>query len=221
MKKKLFLVMILLGLVFIPFSVKAEKKEYTTLDLQGALKEEEIEEEFTKYKPDSNAITIYLFRGNGCGYCRAFLSFLNSIADEYGKYFVLESYEVWNDENNSSLMSEVSEYLDNPAGGVPYIVIGDQVFAGYSEEYDDNIKAAILDLYNTKKSKRYDVLTEMEKHPKKSASSNIDTNSMLIWVFAMIFVATGITISYINIKFKELNVRLDEIEKTEKVTKKK
>ena len=224
MKKHLILVMILLGLVFIPFSVKADEKKYTTLNLQEALKEEEIAEEFTNYKPDKDAITVYLFRGNGCGYCRAFLTFLNSIADEYGKYFVLESYEVWNNQENASLMTEVSEYLDNPASGVPYIIIGDKVFAGYAAEYDDGIKTAITDLYNTKKSKRYDVFEEMKKHPKKSTeSNNTNSNSMLIWMFAMVFVATGIIISFISIKFKELNIRLDELttKKETKTSKKK
>ena len=224
MKKHLVLVMILLGLVFIPFSVKADEKKYTTLNLQEALKEEEIAEEFTNYKPDKDAITVYLFRGNGCGYCRAFLTFLNSIADEYGKYFVLESYEVWNNQENASLMTEVSEYLDNPASGVPYIIIGDKVFAGYAAEYDDGIKTAITDLYNTKKSKRYDVFEEMKKHPKKSTNSNnTNSNSMLIWMFAMVFVATGIIISFISIKFKELNIRLDELttKKETKTSKKK
>ncbi len=221
MKKHLVLVMILLGLVFVPFSVKADKKEYSTLDLKGALAEEEIEPEFKNYKPNSDAITIYLFRGNGCGYCRAFLSFLNSIADEYGKYFVLESYEVWNDQNNSELMGEVSEYLDNPAGGVPYIVIGEQVFAGYAEEYDEGIKTAITELYNTKKSKRYDVMDEMKKHPKKKSSSEgTGVGASLLWIFAMVFVATGIIISFINVKFKELNTRLDEITKEKSFKKK-
>ena len=224
MKKHLVLVMILLGLVFIPFSVKADEKKYTTLNLQEALKAEDIAEEFTNYKPDKDAITVYLFRGNGCGYCRAFLTFLNSIADEYGKYFVLESYEVWNNQENASLMTEVSEYLDNPASGVPYIIIGDKVFAGYAAEYDDGIKTAITDLYNTKKSKRYDVFEEMKKHPKKSTdSNNTNSNSMLIWMFAMVFVATGIIISFISIKFKELNIRLDELttKKETKTSKKK
>lgn len=211
----------LLGLVFTPFSVKADKKEYSSLDLKGALKEEAIAEEFKSYKPASDAIKIYLFRGNGCGYCRAFLTFLNGIADEYGKYFVLESYEVWNNQDNSDLMNEVAEYLDNPASGVPYIIIGDKVFAGYAEEYDDDIKSSIKDLYNTKKSKRYDVLTEMKKHPKKKTKSiDINANSMLIWIFAMFFVATGIIVSFLNIKFRELNMRLDGLTK-EKSSKKK
>ena len=53
-------------------------------------------------------------------------------------------------------MQKVSETTGEEAGGVPYIVIGDKVFAGYSENYDEDIKNKIDELYNTKKSKRYD-----------------------------------------------------------------
>lgn len=212
MKKKLFLIL-LIGLMFLPFGVKAKEKEYNTLDFKEALADEDIAEEFKNYNPSSDAITIYLFRGKGCGYCRAFLTFMNSITDEYGKYFKMESYEVWNDADNAALMTKVSEYLDNPAGGVPYIVIGDKVFAGYASEYDAGIKQAITDLYNTKKAKRYDVFTEMKKHPKKNnTSTELIGNSTLLWIFAMLLVATGITVSYISLKFKELNAKLDGLQ---------
>ena len=162
MKKKIKLLLIMLiSLIIIPLNVKAET--YNTLDFKEALKDEGIEEKFKNYKPDDNAITIYMFRGKGCGFCRAYLEFMNSIADEYGKYFKMETYEVWNDSNNSALMNEVSTYLGQVATGVPYIIIGDQVFAGYNERYDESIKSKIKEVYDTKKSKRYDVFKEMEK----------------------------------------------------------
>ena len=115
-------------------------------------------------KADSNdKINIYLFRGYGCGYCHRFLEFLNSIDNEYGKYYNLVSYEVWYDENNYNLMMNISNFLNNPAGGVPYIIIGDQVFGGYASSYDDKIKDAIKKLYDTKKEDRYDVFKEYQK----------------------------------------------------------
>ena len=211
MKKKILLFLMLIGFVFLPLVASAAEKKYNTLDLKGALAEEEIEEAFKNYKPNDDAITIYLFRGKGCGYCRAFLTFLNSITDEYGKYFNLVSYEVWNDADNSSLMQEVSEYLGEPAGGVPYIVIGDKVFAGYANVYDDGIKEAITTLYKTKKSKRYDVFNEMKKNPKKDSSTTQSDSSIIIWNLVFVFVATVIIMSYVGIKFKELNNKIDSL----------
>ncbi len=205
-KLKLFLVLII-GLVFLPMTVSAK----TSLDFKSTLAEEELEEKFKQYNPNKDAITIYLFRGKGCGFCRAFLEFMNSITDEYGKYFTMTSYEVWYDNENAALMEEVSNYLDNPAGGVPYIVIGDKVFAGYSTEYDEGIKEAITTLYKTKKKDRYDVFTEMEKHPKKTNGDNTNVNKFLIWNIAFIAFASIVLMAYTNAKFKEINIKLNKI----------
>ena len=214
-KFKLFLILII-GIV-IPIYVSAET--YNTLDLRKTLADDGIDEVFTKYNPKKDAITIYLFRGKGCGYCHAFLEFINSITEEYGDYFKMTSYEVWNDTNNAKLMEEVSNYLDNPAGGVPYIVIGDKVFAGYATEYDAGIKDAITKLYNTSKKDRYDVFTEMKKHPKNvETTTNID--KILIWNIVFIVLTAIILIVYTNEKFKTINLKLDRIieENTKKAT---
>ena len=45
--------------------------------------------------------------------------------------------------------------MGNAAGGVPYIIIGDNVFPGYAETYDDSIKDAIKKLYDSED--RFDV----------------------------------------------------------------
>lgn len=208
--KKIFLFLLMFGFMFLPI-VRADEK-YKTLDLKEVLADEEIEEAFKEYKPAKDAITIYLFRGKGCGYCRAFLTFLNSITDEYGEYFKLESYEVWNDQANATLLGEVSEYLEQPAGGVPYIVIGDKVFAGYANSYDEDIKTAIKELYDTKKSKRYDVFNEMKKNPKKNSSNDsVSSNSVIIWSLVFTLIATVVVMSFVNLKFKELNKKIDEL----------
>ena len=48
--KKVFLAILISVLCFIPFSVNAEEKEYKTLNLDEALKEEEIDHDFSNYK---------------------------------------------------------------------------------------------------------------------------------------------------------------------------
>ena len=209
MKKKILFIILLAGMIILPISVSAKTQKYNTLDFEAALAEEEIEPVFKSYKPDSDAITIYLFRGKGCGYCRAFLTFMNSITDEYGKYFKIETYEVWNDSANSALMSEVSSYLGEPATGVPYVIIGDKVFGGYSEEYNEKIKEAIKELYDTKKSKRYDVFKSMKKENNSLFSAS--TTNTVIWNLLFTFISTIVIMSFINIKFKELSLKIDDI----------
>lgn len=111
-------------------------------------------------KNDEKKATIYMFRGQGCAYCRKFLNFLNSISEEYGKYFELVSFEVWNDADNKELMDKVASVTGVEAGGVPYIIIGDRVFGGYAESYDDAIKAKIKEQYE---DPSYDVFEELKK----------------------------------------------------------
>ena len=203
--KKLILVFILVLGLALPLSAKAATK---SLNLKEALQEEQIElsDAFETYKETDDQAIVYLFRGNGCGYCRAFLTFLNSIVGEYGKYFKVVSYEVWYNEENSKLLDTVSAYLNNPAQGVPYIVIGDQVFAGYAESYDDQIKSAIKSLYDTKVSDRYDVMKEMEENPNKEDRTTIKTitrNIIIATIIATVIIV-GTNIAFVNYKFNEL-----------------
>ena len=75
--KKVFLAILISVLCFIPFSVNAEEKEYKTLNLDEALKEEAIDHDFSNYKETDDQAIIYLFRGKGCAYCKKFLTYLN------------------------------------------------------------------------------------------------------------------------------------------------
>ena len=212
--KLMLLVVLLLGVVIMPTTTKAETV-YKTLNLKEALAEEQLEEKFKSYKETDDQAIIYLFRGKGCGYCRSFLEFLNSITDEYGKYFKVVSYEVWNDSTNSTLLNDVSAFLGQPAGGVPYIVIGEKVFAGYASSYDDEIKATIKELYNTKKENRYDVMEEMKKKGGKSGSKDSSLSNSSVWIIiicnlVVTIIAALVVMSHINNKYNELCIMLDQ-----------
>ena len=224
MKKLIIVLVMVLGLA-LPMYAKAEVK---SLNLKEALQEEKIEldKAFDDYKENDDQAIVYLFRGNGCGYCRAFLTFLNSIVGDYGKYFKVVSYEVWYNEENAALLDTVSKYLNNPAQGVPYIVIGDKVFAGYAESYNEDIKSAIKTLYDTKKDDRYDVFKEIEENPNKEDRTTIKTitkNIVLATIIATV-VIVGSNIAFVNYKFSKLKESKETKEvkevKEEKETKK-
>lgn len=209
MKKKLVLLLIVLfSFMLIPINTNASKNDKAT---------------------------IYLFRGKGCGYCRALLTFLNSINDEYGDMYELKSYEVWYNEDNYNLMKTISEFLEQPAQGVPYLIVGNKVFPGYASSYDADIKKAIKDLYNTDKSKRYDVFDEYEKKDTKFTTSKYKTlnfkealdeegikynsakkssktttsNNVIIWNLVFTVVSTAAVLLFVNFKFNRLNTALN------------
>ena len=213
MKKKLMLVFVLIiGVLMLPTTIKAETK-YKTLNLKEALAEEEIEEKFSDYKETDDQAIVYLFRGKGCGFCRSFLEFMNSITSEYGKYFKIVSYEVWNDSTNSQLLNEVSSFLGQPAGGVPYIIIGDKVFPGYASQYDEDIKTTIKTLYDTKKSKRYDVMKEMKKKGNSEDSSMSNSSIWIIIICNIVctVVAALAVMSHFNKKYNELYEKMEQV----------
>lgn len=208
MKKRLSYFIIMIALLMIPF-VASAKTKYATQNYKEILAEEEIEDAYPDYKESDDQVTIYLFRGRGCQYCRAFLNYLNSITEEYGKYFKVVGYEVWNDENNAKLMEKVGKFFEQEARGVPYIVIGENVFAGYADSYNDAIVSSILNEYN--KEDRYDVFDEMDKLEKEERIKEFISNVLpLIVSFVSVVIATVVVIIYTNYRFNKIEKMLDE-----------
>ena len=220
MKKKILLGLILLVGIVTPFIVKAETT-YDALTFRQALTEEGITISDNSYKETDDQITIYLFRGKGCGYCRAYLTYMNSILKDYGKYFKMVSFEVWNNENNAKLLTEVSNKMGSAAEGVPYIIIGDKVFPGYAQQYDEQIKEAIKDLYDTKANKRYDIIKEMnikynieeDKIDESTSSTKSNTLTIVLFNGLFIIIATAVIILFENNRFNKLEKKLNVIKK--------
>ena len=204
--KKLMSIL-LVGLLFIPMLTDAAVK---TQNLEEALTEEGIKHDLKDYKESEDKINIYLFRGNGCGHCKNFITFLYENIDELGKYFNLVSYEIFYNEDNSKLMSKVSKFFGEEATGVPYIVIGDKYFSGFGEGIKDDIKKAIKDLYKAKD--RYDVFVEMEK-PVEDTNVKDTSAQVIAWNAFFISVATAVILFINNRKFNELNTKIDKLQK--------
>lgn len=209
--KKLFMVLFV-SLLMIPLFTYAESVNYTSMNLDEALTQEGIEHDFSNYRENDKQVVIYLFRGNGCGFCRNFLTFLNSIVDEYGEYFRVASYEVWYDDNNAALAEDVASFMGDNLSGVPYIVIGDKTFPGFVNELEEDIKNAIMDEYN--KKDRYDVFEAMEKARKEEekAKKKGEVNYVLLISCNLLIVlsATLIIIGYVNNKFNLVMKAIEE-----------
>lgn len=197
-----FLCALLVLLPVITFA--AENK---SLNLSEVLAEEEIESKLGSYTESDDKVNVYLFRGNGCGYCRGFLTFLNDNIEELGKYFNLVSYEVWYDSDNADLMQKVANFTGVQAGGVPYIIVGERVFDGFTEEaYGEEFKAQLKAEYEAKE--RYDVFEAIEKAEKDAENAeNARTNKIILWdaLFSAITIgAVGLMIYSNNKKMEKL-----------------
>ena len=104
-KLKSLLAILLVVVTMLPFTANAEV-------------------EVEKPKTDKEPVKVYVFRGETCSYCKAALEWFNSIKEEYGDYFELVTYEVWNNSENAELMQKVASHMGDTANCVPYIIVG-------------------------------------------------------------------------------------------------
>lgn len=100
---------------------------------------------------DHEKVTIYIFRGNGCGFCYNSLAYFNKIASKYSKYFEVVTYEVYNSQENSALYLDVAKEKGEQSGAVPFIVIGDKFSKmGFLEDWGEEFIETALKEYQNK-----------------------------------------------------------------------
>ncbi len=218
MKKKFILLVIAIVMTFTLTGCDDGKlyyDGYNHLNFKEVLEAEEFELENKDYKETDDQAIIYLFRGQGCGYCRKFINFLNSISTEYGKYFKVISFEVWNDAANGDLMSKIPLVTEVEARGVPYIIIGDKVFDGYTESYDEAIKEQIMKQY---KNSSYDVFKELKKA--ESKFNGFSNTAVIIFCFAFVLIGTIICLVNSNKNKKDIINAINDIHNVEKIQEK-
>lgn len=97
---------------------------------------------------DSNKSNIYIFWGDGCPHCKALAKFISKLPAETKDKVNIYSFEVWGDKDNKAFMKKFGKYLGQDVSGVPFMVIGDKIFDGYSSG-DTKTDQQILDAINT------------------------------------------------------------------------
>lgn len=91
---------------------------------------------------DEDAVTITVYRGDGCPNCAQLEDFLDELVEEYPQV-VVDDYEVWNSDENRDLFVQAGEDLGFEAGSVPTTVIEGRVWIGYSEPITTDITGAV------------------------------------------------------------------------------
>ena len=140
MKKVLYLILILVTFLVLPFGVFAEG-----------------EEEETEVVEDRQVV-VYFFRGEGCAHCAEAEAWFESIEEELGDKFRIEDYETWYNESNANLMERVAEARGESDNiGVPYIIIGDQSWIGFDDSLTGEMIDKINEMYEFDINDRYDI----------------------------------------------------------------
>ena len=125
---------------------------------------------------EKNKINLYIFRGEGCPHCKAEMQWLESIKDQY-KELNIYDFEVWYNEENIDKYIKVAEKLKVNTNSIPFTIIGEKTFIGYSDTIKDNIEKAI---------KHY-IGNDVEKnHMKLPLLGNINVKEASIPIIAIV-----------------------------------
>ena len=164
MKKIKYLFFIVVAFLALPFMVFAEDEQ-------------------TSAESAKEEVNLYFFRGEGCPHCEEAEEWFKSIEEEYGSMFKIVDYEVWNNEDNSELMSKVAEARNEEASGVPYIIVGNKSWNGFDKEtMASEITDQIKSEYEKASKDRYDIMKLLPniKNEKKDSDSGSDALALII-----------------------------------------
>ena len=157
MKKLKYLVILLIAALIIPFTVNAEGEE-----------------------SESKEVKVYLFRGEGCPHCQEAEAWFQSIEEEYGSYFEIVSYETWYNQENAELMQRVAKARGEEASGVPYIIIGNQSWNGFTESYTSEMISKIKEEFEKNVEDRYDIIKLLPEKEKEKDSTGSDILALIV-----------------------------------------
>ncbi len=88
---------------------------------------------FAQEKNDD--VNIYFFWGDGCPHCANEKIYLEYLTNKY-PFVTLYDYEVYNNGENKELLKEIGSAMDVNIAGVPFTVIGEKYFIGWSDNTD-------------------------------------------------------------------------------------
>lgn len=191
MNKIKYLVLALAFFVFIPFVAFAEDdvEESTT---------EEVETTEEAGEANTNEVSVYFFRGQGCPHCEEAEEWFKSIEEEHGSKFKIVDYETWYNEDNKEMFRKVlkarNEYVsDDESLGVPYIVVGNKSWNGFAENYTSEILDAINSEYAKADKDRYDIMKYIDStSTKKEDNSSNDAIALLLILVVVLGIGYGI-----------------------------
>ena len=132
--KKYLMILIALLVLIIPVNSYAVSKKY--VDKVA---------DIVDVKVEKNKINFYLFYGKECPHCEAEREWLKTIKEDYKDYVNVYEFEVWHNDKNSEKMEKVKELFNESQSGVPFTVVGETEYVGYSEvlssRLEDKIKS--------------------------------------------------------------------------------
>lgn len=106
---------------------------------------------------NNHKLNIYFFHSKTCSHCKEENKFLDELELTYGDKINILRYEVSQSEKNATLLRKVkNQFGENANKGIPFTVIGEKTFTGYSESMKANITSTVMS-YLTNYEKNNDI----------------------------------------------------------------
>lgn len=98
---------------------------------------------------ETDKLNIYVFFGSTCPHCEELLNYLDSIRKDFGDMVRIYAFEVWENEENGQIMDKFLSKFGEETGSrsVPFFIIGEEDFSGYSSSDGMEIRETITNQY--------------------------------------------------------------------------
>ena len=104
----------------------------------------------------SNKIDLYLFHSKTCPHCKEEIKYLEELKKEKSNVFI-HLYEVTENKENSKLLKTIQNIMDEETNYVPFTIIGNKVYVGFSNNTKLKIENTIKS-YEKESDKYIDVV---------------------------------------------------------------
>ena len=88
----------------------------------------------------TNTVTIYFFHQETCPHCKKENIFLDELQGKYKDDVIIKRYEVSKSQINSDYLVKAKEKMNVDVSGVPFTVMGDKVYIGYTDTIGSSIE---------------------------------------------------------------------------------
>jgi len=145
--------------------------------------------DLSEYEESEDKVNVYIFRGSTCWHCLDEISWFASITKEQGSKFNIITYEVWEDSENSKLMTAAAKLLGETASGVPFTIIGDKAWSGFGSDMGEEMLEQINNLYNSED--RYDIKDYINLEDGKTINSSEKSSTSIVTIALLAAVLVG------------------------------
>lgn len=129
MNKKIIIFIGLVLLLLLPSDVLAIAKDY-----------QDVVAPITNTKVSEDKITLYFFHGTECPHCQEEREWLETLQKKYSGSLDIQEFEVWHNATNNEYLNQVKEIFNYDRAAVPFTIIGEKHFVGYSDTIKDRME---------------------------------------------------------------------------------